>query len=193
MDAETAWEKHSAGIKRFIASRLEDKCVVEDILHDVYLKSEEKFEQLRDVNKYTSWILKIAQNAVTDHYRRRLEAHSLCEEPEALDEACDANEWEKISRCVKPFIEQLPHKYREALMLSAIEGHDDKEVAKRMGISLSATKSRIARGKKMLKEKFDVCCIFNINSRCAEIESDIFDNETCEDTNSDDPSPGCAD
>jgi RNA polymerase sigma-70 factor (ECF subfamily) len=174
MDAETAWKNHSAEIRRFIASRIQDEPAIGDVLHDVYLKTTERFDQLRDQGRYVSWALKIAQNVTMDHYRRQRDSGELIKEPEAPDSCDGSEEWTKASACVKPFIEELPRGYREALMLSAIEGYDDKEVARRMGLSLPATKSRIARGKKMLKEKFDTCDIFNINARQAIIESDTF-------------------
>ena len=55
MDAETAWKNHSTEIRRFIVSRLEDETIVQDILHDVYLKTTEQFDQLRDKGRYVPY------------------------------------------------------------------------------------------------------------------------------------------
>lgn len=183
MDIETTWNTHRDAVRRFIASRLDDRAMVDDILHEVYLKAKERFQQLRDPQKANSWLLKIAQNAIVDDGRRRQVLDPFSEET-AQPNSCDAAEaWTKISDCVIPFIQNLEAGYRDALMLSAIDGHDDKEVARRMGLSLSATKSRIARAKKMVKDQFDECSIFNIDARQAIIESDTFgkscDNDPC--------------
>jgi RNA polymerase sigma-70 factor (ECF subfamily) len=62
-------------------------------------------------------------------------------------------------------IRQLPQPYREAVMLSEIEGLRQWEVADRLGVSLSAAKSRIQRGRALLKEALDRCCVFNFDTR----------------------------
>jgi len=66
---------------------------------------------------------------------------------------------------------------------------DDKEVATRLGLSLSATKSRIARTKIMIKNKFDTCCIFDMSQRHASIECDTFGSQNCDDVCSQDDDP----
>ena len=60
-------------------------------------------------------------------------------------------------------IEQLPDKYREAIKLSEIEKKTQKEVAELEKISLSGAKSRVQRGRALLKAMLHDCCQIEIN------------------------------
>ena len=48
---------------------------------------------------------------------------------------------------------KLPHTYREAVVLCDIEGYSYVEIAAMLGIGIGTVKSRIARGRGILKEK----------------------------------------
>jgi RNA polymerase sigma-70 factor (ECF subfamily) len=60
-------------------------------------------------------------------------------------------------------IEELPDKYRDAVKLSEIERKTQKEVAQREKISLSGAKSRVQRGRALLKVMLHDCCKIEIN------------------------------
>jgi hypothetical protein len=55
-------------------------------------------------------------------------------------------------------IETLPEKYRDALLLSEIQGLTQWETAERLSISHSAAKSRVQRGRDQLRELLLACC-----------------------------------
>ncbi len=55
-------------------------------------------------------------------------------------------------------IQRLPETYREAVILSEIKGLTQKEVAQMQGTSLSGAKSRVQRGRALLKEMLADCC-----------------------------------
>jgi RNA polymerase sigma-70 factor (ECF subfamily) len=62
-------------------------------------------------------------------------------------------------------IEALPEKYRTAIILSEIEGVPQSQIAESQKITLSAAKSRVQRGRKLLKMMFEDCCVFNFDVR----------------------------
>ncbi|HHC73482.1 MAG TPA: RNA polymerase sigma factor SigZ, partial [Thiothrix sp.] len=64
-----------------------------------------------------------------------------------------------------PMVKMLPDKYKKAVQLSEIEGKTQQEVAKLEGISLSGAKSRVQRGRKLLKAILNECCQIEINRR----------------------------
>ena len=49
---------------------------------------------------------------------------------------------------------ELPEKYKTPLMLFYIDQYKLDEISDIMGISLSAAKMRLSRGRKLLKEKY---------------------------------------
>ena len=59
----------------------------------------------------------------------------------------------------------MPEGYREAVQLAELEGLSQQEVAERLGLSLSGAKSRIRRGRGMLKEALEACCHFEFDRR----------------------------
>lgn len=57
------------------------------------------------------------------------------------------------SRTIARAIAALPEKYRVPVVLRDVEGRSYDEVAEIMGLGLGTTKSRISRGRALLKEK----------------------------------------
>ena len=70
---------------------------------------------------------------------------------------------QEISGCLNLLIENLPADYREAIILSEIEGFSQKEVASKQDISVSGVKSRIQRGRGLLKNMLTDCCTFEMD------------------------------
>jgi RNA polymerase sigma-70 factor (ECF subfamily) len=68
---------------------------------------------------------------------------------------------EEVSSWISPFIMGLPKKYRDALILSEINGMSQKDLAVHLGISYAGARSRVQRGRRLLKEELTQCCIFH--------------------------------
>lgn len=64
----------------------------------------------------------------------------------------------ELAACLQPLIHNLPKIYQAALVLSELEGLPQKEVANRLGLSLSGAKSRVQRGREMLRRRLLDCC-----------------------------------
>ncbi len=62
-------------------------------------------------------------------------------------------------------VRSLPDGYREAVELAEVEGLPQQEIADRLGLSLSGAKSRIQRGRVMLRDALEACCHFEFDSR----------------------------
>jgi RNA polymerase sigma-70 factor (ECF subfamily) len=56
-----------------------------------------------------------------------------------------------LAACLRPMIEALPETYRQAVPWSEIDGLTQREVAERLGLSLSGAKSRAQRGREQLR------------------------------------------
>lgn len=64
-----------------------------------------------------------------------------------------------------PLIKTLPEPYREAVMLSGVDGLPQRVIARIQGISVSGAKSRVQRGRKMMKDSLMDCCRFDFDRR----------------------------
>ncbi len=158
----SVWNRFSEHLKAFIARRVGQSSDVDDLLQEVFLKIHLKLTSLKDERKLQSWVFQIARNVLNDYYRS---STNSTKEREAAgwwnSEA--GNSFEELQGCLLPFIEQLPPKYKEALTLSELQGLKQTEVATMLGISYSGAKSRIQRGRELLKQKFMDCCHFTLD------------------------------
>ena len=65
---------------------------------------------------------------------------------------------EEVLTWLRPTAESLPDGYREALLLADFEGLSQRQVADRLGLSLSGAKSRVQRARKLLRQRLEQCC-----------------------------------
>ncbi len=161
---ETLWRNTSDQLLVFIRSRINDPTQAEDILQDIFLKMYERVHTLRDNQKLESWMYQIARNAIIDHYRTHKPLETLIEEIPAPTSNGQQTRQEMASWLL-PIITILPDTYREPIRLSEIEGWSHQKIADHLNLSLSATKSRVRRGKLLIKDALTDCCQFEFDQR----------------------------
>jgi RNA polymerase sigma-70 factor (ECF subfamily) len=155
---------------------VDDADIADDILQNVFLNIHAKIDSLKDASKLRPWIYQISRNAIVDHYRSHKSHDELPEsivQPEK-DNAETARQ--EIEGCMLPLVRNLPDTYREAVMLSEIEGLTQKQVAEKLGLSLSAAKSRVQRGRIMVKNMLNDCCRFEIDHRGTMVDYQLKDS-----------------
>ena len=62
-------------------------------------------------------------------------------------------------------IDALPQIYRDAVILSDLDGVPLKQIAEREGLTVSAVKSRVQRGRRMLETLLHDCCTLEFSRR----------------------------
>jgi RNA polymerase sigma-70 factor (ECF subfamily) len=169
------WEQVQAGLRSFIARRVEDQAAVDDILQDVFIRMYRQMAGLKDPKKVVSWVYQITRNAIVDHYRsagrRREIPVGLADDFDQHVHAVGLGGTEadspsgELSSCLRPMLEQLSNDYREAVEMVELEGLTQQAAATRLGLSLSGMKSRVQRGRKQLKEMLEQCCAIHLDRR----------------------------
>lgn len=155
-------------LQKYIAGHVENKDDAEDIRQEVFLKMLKHLHTLRDQKKLPAWMFQIARRTIADHFRRQRNATIP---PEALDDliSCEPpppmDARAEIARCLPPMLALLPEKYRHALLLADCQGLSGKELAARLGLSVSGAKSRVQRGRGKLKKMLLDCCRLEFDSR----------------------------
>ena len=142
---ERVWETFHVPLQQFIRRRVSDDATAEDLLQDVFLKIHQHVETLRDVKKLESWIYKLTRNAIIDYYRSIRPTTSL-DVPEALqlpEELPDEDVISELFPSVRAMVTSLPAQDRQALILTEYQGLTQKELAERLGLSVSGAKSRV--------------------------------------------------
>ncbi len=164
-DIEPIWKEYHNKLHGFILGRVGDKSTADDILQDVFLRIHSRIDTLREDSKLQSWIYQITRNAIIDFYRKHKPMEKLPESLAVAGTDASVKAEEAITGCVLPMIERLPHHYRQAVLLSEIEGKTQKEVAGKQGISLSGAKSRVQRGRSIIKDMLMDVCLFEFDNQ----------------------------
>ncbi|MEN6578400.1 MAG: RNA polymerase sigma factor SigZ [Phycisphaerales bacterium] len=175
---ESIWAEFAARLGRFIHARVADPATAEDILQDVFVRIHQRLDHLRTPAKLQSWLYLIARNAIIDHYRKtrktsQLPESLLAEPPKDGPEACE------LKDALRQMIDGLPDTYREAIVLTEIEGLTQQELANRLGITLSGAKSRVQRARGQLKQMLLDCCHFEFDRRGGIVECKPRAKEGC--------------
>ena len=176
---EQIWNEFSGKLGQFIRARISDPATAEDLLQDVFVKLHNHINQLKDPTKLQSWIYLITRNMITDYYRTHKKTTELSDLFPA-EPPLDDSEIEGLQASFHRMIDSLPEPYREAVVLTDIEGLSQKELSKRLGISVSGAKSRIQRGRKLLKQMLLECCRFEFDQRGKMIDCHPKQKNSCE-------------
>ncbi len=160
-------------LRAFFARRV-PAADVEDLLQDCYLRVMRGLSDVRDHERLASWVFQIARRLVVDHYRAR-KSVSNADVDELMDHTSEsANEVSavtlEVGRWLGPMIDQLPEKYAVTLRLSELEERPHKEIAAQLGMSISGVKSRVQRGRVLLREKLNACCQLQFDARGALVD-----------------------
>lgn len=160
MRTEEIWKEFNQSLKKFIRSKVSDSNDIEDLMQDIFIKLHQNIGQLNDETKVKAWIFRITRNAIYDYYRKKYNSVELIEYNDDLfstaeNEKSNDND---IALCIKPMLDDLPDIYKEAIILTEFQNMTQKDLSNHLGISLSGAKSRVQRGRKMLKELLVNCC-----------------------------------
>ena len=161
------WEEFSQALKGFILKRVRDTHAAQDILQDTFYNIQKNIKQLKDPKKLQAWLYQITRNAIIDYYRSHkvpLDSAVILEDLTSKpDSSADVNR--ELSPCTRALIERLPDKYVEPIVLTELDGLTQKQMAQKLGLSISGAKSRVQRARAMLKDKLEQCCHFQFDRR----------------------------
>jgi RNA polymerase sigma-70 factor (ECF subfamily) len=124
----------------------------EEVAQDAFARA----YQLRDRQRFRAWLTRMTWRVAIDRWRadRRRRAR---EEASATDPVVATTEAVVVAReraaIVWRAIDALPSRLRLVVVLSAIEGHDTREVARLLEIPEGTVKSRLFGARKMLAER----------------------------------------
>lgn len=159
---EAIWREQHDQLLAFIKKRIKSKEESEDILQEVFIKILSKIDTLKDSSKLRSWIFQMTRNAIIDHFRRK-KNEELEAEIRDIEDETDENAMNEATGWIGYYVDSLPENYREAVVMYEMKGLSQKEVADQLGISYVNARSRIQRGRQLLKKNLTDCCTFNVD------------------------------
>jgi RNA polymerase sigma-70 factor (ECF subfamily) len=185
MSAEAVWSEFSGRLRAFIARRVRHPEDADDLLQEVFLRIHRSSGTLADADRLPAWLFQITRNVLIDHYRSTAARHRHTggqregpeEEPpadaagaisgaaDAPSPGDDARDEEELATCLVPMLERLPEPYREAVRLTGLDGVPQVVAAERLGLSASGMKSRVQRGRRLLRDLVLRCCEVDFDRR----------------------------
>lgn len=159
------WNEFGHQLRSFIGRRIPNADDADDLLQEVFVKLHTRIDTLRDEERLAAWVFQITRNALIDHYRTRNGDVALHDVFSTEDEPDESDAEGQVATYLASLVEGLPEKYRQALLLTEFEGLTQKEMAARLGLSLSGAKSRVQRGREMLRQQLLDCCHFELDRR----------------------------
>ena len=128
---------------------------------DAYLKAWRGLSRFRGDSAFTTWLYRIASNAAISRHRSRHRRRSREADmgDEGLADIASTTSTEESASArmdlkdLDKAVASLPEIYRVPLLMRDVYGLSTEEVAAELKISETATKVRIHRARKMLKDK----------------------------------------
>jgi RNA polymerase sigma-70 factor, ECF subfamily len=161
------YERHSGKLLPIIYRITKNREDAEDALQNAVLSALVHMKSFEGRSTFTSWLTRIAINSALIVLRKRRGGTERSieqmredsgnprtwEPPDhsATQEACYI-QWES-EELLRSAIQRLPCIFREAVNLQYAREYSSSQVADELGISLSAAKSRLMRGRRILRRR----------------------------------------
>jgi RNA polymerase sigma-70 factor (ECF subfamily) len=155
---EEAFERLRAPLYSFLVRLSGDRALAEDLLQETWVRLANSATQLSDDTELRAWLFTVARNLHTSHRRwvlldeDRLRSLGFWprRSPSTPFEQASAHEAERKAETA---LASLPIKYREVLLLVAVEHMEPGEAAAVLGIKPEALRQRLARARSMIAER----------------------------------------
>jgi RNA polymerase sigma-70 factor (ECF subfamily) len=149
----------------------------EDLTQETFTRVSRSLKNFRGQSSLSTWIYKIATNTAIDRIRKnKLAKNDLT--LAAAEDVEDKNIWTGESRalddqvirkemnsCIRNVIFKLPETYRTAIVLSELEGFNNEDIAKILGLGIESVKTRLHRARLKLKVELSKQCILYRDDR----------------------------
>lgn len=148
------YEQYASRMLGVCMRYLGDQMTAEDILVEGFLKVFDKIDQYKGEGSFEGWIRRIMVNESLGYLRQRKrllevpmleEAQGIADANARIDQSLEAGE-------LMQMIDTLPLGYRTVFNLYAIEGYTHAEIAEKLGISESTSKSQLHRARALLQQ-----------------------------------------
>jgi len=136
----------------------------EDVLIEALVKAYRNLDRLRDVVAFRAWLGKIAQRVCWQLKQKEalmplLQLSALEEEGREISQDEPSMEAKMAARQTKQILDdaigELPDVYAEVYKLRDVDELSGDEVARTLGISSAAMKSRLHRAREMIRQRLD--------------------------------------
>lgn len=146
-DRESIVKLYSATVWQIALARTRREDAAEEVYQEVFLRLFKKDRKFREEEHRKAWLIRTTLNCCKGYMAAALRNDTLC-----LEEVSPTLALPEENRGLYQALLRLPAKYRIPLELYYIEGIDAEECANILRLRPGSFRSRLSRGKAMLKE-----------------------------------------
>jgi RNA polymerase sigma-70 factor (ECF subfamily) len=156
---------HMSALYNFALRMTGDPDDAKDLVQETYMKAYRFFDKYSQGTNAKAWLFRIMKNSYINRYRRESKEPDKVDYDEIKDfyatvkgSVADTNDLqEKIfgnlfEDEVAKALQDLPEEFRTVVILCDIEGYTYEEIADFIEIPIGTVRSRLHRGRKMLRE-----------------------------------------
>ena len=171
MDFWQIYDEYYGPVRKFILTYVRDEWLADDLIQDTFLRVQKNLDSVRDPEKISSWVFRIAYNLCHDHFRQSkrssLNNRLIQAEIPTFKEAMVQKELEQnqMGQCVQDKMDLLPKDYRTVLILSDIMAFSQQEIAEILSTSVSNVKVRVHRARKKMRTILEEHCSLGLDER----------------------------
>jgi RNA polymerase sigma-70 factor, ECF subfamily len=172
---EAMWAELHARLLAFVARRVPDRVVADDLAQEILLRLYARMGQLRERERLDAWAYQVARNVIADHWRDRAARRERPFDDELSDRLTSLPEPEsdedtaqlrgEIASCLEPMVARLAEPYRDAIRLTDLGAATQAEAAAELGLTVPGMKARVQRGRAQLRELLNACCRIELDRR----------------------------
>ncbi len=145
-------------LDRYLRRSWRDQCEVPDLRQDAYVRVYEAALREKPFNP-KHFLFQVARNLMIDRSRRKnVVSFDFFADFDGIEADSDQADVEQATaahqeaRLLRAAISELPPRCREVVTLRKIEGHSQREVARRMGITEDTVERQVANGIRLLRK-----------------------------------------
>ena len=145
---DRVYRMYGPALYRFCLMQMKNAADAEDVMQEVFVKRLYQAPPFQTAEHERRWLFRVALNQCRDEWKRGcrrelpLEAAALVAVPEP-------------ERALLEQVAALPEKLRTVIHLHYCEGYSQQEIALLLGITVSAVKMRMKRGREALRSSWE--------------------------------------
>jgi RNA polymerase sigma-70 factor (ECF subfamily) len=161
-------DRHRKGVFNFVFRHISNEADALELTAEAFVRAYLNIGRFRPSAKFVTWLYQIALNLCRDHVKSRAYQYTLqTVSADAPTQEGEEQDWLSVSErdpveetegggelsALEKAISELPEDLKNPLILAALEGYSQAEVAELLGISRKAVEMKVYLARKLLLEK----------------------------------------
>ena len=155
---EQLYKKYAPVLLGILCRYSRNRQEAEDLLQEGFIKIFRNIDQYREEGVLLAWMRKIMVNTAIRYYQSTIEESRNIRLKDTMERNLadiDTNLLTYSAEDVTKVLQQLPEGFRMVFNMYALEGYRHKDIAKKLGITVSTSKSQYARARKFLRKMLE--------------------------------------